>query len=187
MALKATVYKAQVNIADMNRHYYQDVSLTLAQHPSETEQRMMLRLLAWICHADGRLAFTKGLCADEEPELWLKNDYSGIDLWIELGLPDEKRLKKACSLAKQVVLYSYNERAARVWWQQNQSSMAALSSVSIYFIPDAQLKQLTRLTARTMVLQATLQDETIWLSDGQHHIDVQFEQWQNATEPLCKD
>ena len=93
-----------------------DASLTLAQHPSETEQRMMLRLLAWICHANERLTFTKGLCADDEPELWLRNDYNGIDLWIELGLPDEKRLKKACSLSQEVVLYAYSERAGRVWW-----------------------------------------------------------------------
>ena len=85
MALKATIYKANVNIADMDRHFYHDASLTLAQHPSETEQRMMLRLLAWICHANERLTFTKGLCADDEPELWLRNDYNGIDLWIELG------------------------------------------------------------------------------------------------------
>ncbi|BFO11520.1 hypothetical protein GGER_40300 [Serratia rubidaea] len=94
MALKATIYKATVNIADMDRHFYHDAALTLAQHPSETEQRMMLRLLAWICHADERLTFTKGLSADDEPELWQRNDHNGLELWIELGLPDEKRLKK---------------------------------------------------------------------------------------------
>lgn len=88
MALKATIYKAAVNIADMDRHFYHDATLTLAQHPSENEQRMMLRLLAWICHADERLVFTKGLSADDEPEIWQRNDHNGLEMWIEMGLPD---------------------------------------------------------------------------------------------------
>lgn len=87
MALKATIHKAAVNIADMDRNFFQDVNLTIAQHPSETDQRMMLRLLAWICHADERLQFTKGLSADDEPEIWRHNDHNGIELWVELGLP----------------------------------------------------------------------------------------------------
>lgn len=94
MALKATIYKATLNIADMDRHFYCDTTLTLAQHPSETEQRMMLRLLAWICHADERLVFTKGLSAEDEPEIWRRNDHNGLEMWIELGLPDEKRIKR---------------------------------------------------------------------------------------------
>jgi hypothetical protein len=123
MALKATIYKAAVNIADMDRNFFQDCNLTLARHPSETEQRMMLRLLAWICHADERLMFTKGLSADDEPEIWLHNYHNGIDLWIELGLPDEKRLKKACNQASLVILYTYGDRAASVWWQQIKSKI----------------------------------------------------------------
>lgn len=97
MALKATIYKATVNIADMDRHFYYDATLTLAQHPSETPQRMMLRLLAWICHADERLVFTKGLSVEDEPDIWQRNDYNGLEMWIEMGLPDEKRIKKACN------------------------------------------------------------------------------------------
>ncbi|MBW7981361.1 YaeQ family protein [Enterobacillus tribolii] len=178
MALKATIYKAAVNIADMDRHFYHDANLTLAQHPSETEQRMMLRLLAWICHADERLAFTRGLCADDEPELWLHNDHNGVELWIELGLPDEKRLKKASSQAREVVLYAYGERAARVWWQQQQDKAASLRNLTVRFLPDAALGQLASLAARTMTLQATLQEGTIWLSDAAHSLELQFEHWQ---------
>ena len=94
MALKATIYKATVNVADLDRNQFLDASLTLARHPSETQERMMLRLLAWLKYADERLQFTRGLCADDEPEAWLRNDHLGIDLWIELGLPDERRIKK---------------------------------------------------------------------------------------------
>lgn len=97
MALKATIYKATVNVADLDRNQFLDASLTLARHPSETRERMMLRLLAWLKYADERLQFTRGLCADDEPEAWLRNDHLGIDLWIELGLPDERRIKKACT------------------------------------------------------------------------------------------
>ena len=99
MALKATIYKATVNVADLDRNQFLDASLTLARHPSETQERMMLRLLAWLKYADERLQFTRGLCADDEPEAWLRNDHLGIDLWIELGLPDERRIKKACTLS----------------------------------------------------------------------------------------
>lgn len=180
MALKATIYKANVNIADMDRHFYHDASLTLAQHPSETEQRMMLRLLAWICHANERLTFTKGLCADDEPELWLRNDYNGIDLWIELGLPDEKRLKKACSLSQEVVLYAYSERAGRVWWQQNQAKLGGLKALSIRFVSDEIMALLPKFANRTMDLQATIQEGAIWLSDAQNNVEIQFDHWKPA-------
>ncbi|BBU86477.1 hypothetical protein EIMP300_78770 [Escherichia coli] len=119
MALKATIYKATVNVADLDRNQFLDASLTLARHPSETQERMMLRLLAWLKYADERLQFTRGLCADDEPEAWLRNDHLGIDLWIELGLPDERRIKKACTQAAEVALFAYNSRAAQIWWQQN--------------------------------------------------------------------
>lgn len=180
MALKATIYKAAVNIADMDRHFFHDANLTLAQHPSETEQRMMLRLLAWICHADERLIFTRGLSADEEPEIWLKNDHNGLELWVELGLPDERRLKKACSQSAQVVLYAYGERAARVWWPQIQDKVAAHKNLRVRFLDDQQLAQLSALASRNMTLQATLQEEIIWLSDAQTNLEIQFSDWQSS-------
>lgn len=178
MALKATIYKAALNVADMDRQVYLDTTLTLAQHPSETEQRMMLRLLAWICHADERLTFTKGLCADDEPELWLQNDVSDPVVWIELGLPDEKRLRKASRRAERVILYAYSERAAKVWWQQNQQKLSDYDNLSVFFLDDARLAQLVALCERTMTLQATIQDGTIWLSSGDAHLELAFEVWQ---------
>lgn len=181
MALKATIYKAAVNVADMDRQVYLDSQLTLAQHPSETALRMMVRLLAWICHADERLTFTKGLCADDEPELWLRNDYNGIELWIELGLPDEKRLRKACNQSTRVWLYAYSERAAKVWWQQNQDKLASHANLTICFLADELANRLAALAERNMQLQATIQDGSIWLSNAQDNLELHFEVWQTAT------
>ncbi|AHF75996.1 Cellulose synthase operon C protein [Sodalis praecaptivus] len=178
MALKATIHKATVNIADMDRHYYSEANLVLAQHPSETPQRLMLRLLAWLCHADDRLEFTRGLSAEDEPALWLRNDHGEAQWWIELGLPDEKRLRKACHQARQVVLYAYNARAARVWWQQNQPLLSTHGNLSVRFIDDGQLNALANLAQRNMVLQATLQEGLIWLSNADSQLEIAFEQWQ---------
>ena len=162
MALKATIYKATVNVADLDRNQFLDASLTLARHPSETQERMMLRLLAWLKYADERLQFTRGLCADDEPEAWLRNDHLGIDLWIELGLPDERRIKKACTQAAEVALFAYNSRAAQIWWQQNQSKCAQFAN-------------------RTMTLQATIQDGVIWLSDDKNNLEVNLTAWQQPS------
>lgn len=180
MALKATIYKASVNIADLDRQYFSDVQLTLARHPSETRERMMLRLLAWVINADERLQFTKGLSADEEPEIWLHHDYGTVRLWIELGLPEERRLKKASAIADQVILFAYSERAARVWWQQNSDNLAAIGNLSIWFIDDQQLNTLSEFADRNMSLQVTLQEEVIWLSGGDRNTELRLTQWQAA-------
>ena len=107
MALKSTIIKAQLSLSDMDRHLYQDFNLTLAQHPSENDQRLMVRLLAYALNACDGLEFTKGLSADDEPEVWHKNYSEEIELWIELGLPDEKLIRKACGRAKRVIVYCY--------------------------------------------------------------------------------
>ncbi len=180
MALKATIYKATVNVADLDRQLFLDNQLTIAQHPSETQERMMLRLLAWLMYASERLEFTRGLCADDEPELWLRNDHGGVDLWIELGLPEEKRLKKACSLAKQVVLFTYNTRAAQVWHGQMQAKFAQFSALTVWYLDDTQLAALSALASRTMNLQATLQEGIIWLSDAGNNLELHPECWQAA-------
>ncbi|WLS78175.1 YaeQ family protein [Erwinia pyri] len=179
MALKATIYKATVNVADMDRNVFLDSSLTLARHPSETEERLMLRLLAWLVNAHERLTFTRGLSAEDEPEIWLLNDHNGIEVWVELGLPEERRVKRACNRSASVVLYTYNGRAAQIWWQQNQSKLAQQDNLTVRFLDDEQLKALTQLASRSMTLQATIQDGTIWLSDDQNHLELRFTDWLN--------
>ncbi|MEI2266193.1 YaeQ family protein [Erwinia sp. CGal63] len=183
MALKATIYKATVNVADMDKNVFLDSVLTLARHPSETEERLMLRLLAWLVNAHERLTFTRGLSAEDEPEIWLMNDHNGIDVWIELGLPDERRLKKACSRAAQVYLYTYNARAAQIWRQQNQTKLQQ-ENLTVRFLDDEQLKALTQLASRSMTLQATIQDGIIWLSNEQHHLELRFVDWVVKGKPV---
>jgi len=181
MALKATIYKAMVNVADLDRNQFLDATLTLARHPSETQERLMLRLLAWIKHAHERLQFTRGLSAEEEPDAWLRNDHLGIDLWLEMGLPDERRIKKACTQAAEVALFAYNSRAAEIWWQQNKSKCAQYSNLSVWYLDDEQLAQLSAFAERTMNLQATIQDGAIWLSDNQNNLGIHLTAWQQRS------
>ena len=181
MALKATIYKAMVNVADLDRNQFLDATLTLARHPSETQERLMLRLLAWIKHAHERLQFTRGLSAEEEPDAWLRNDHLGIDLWIEMGLPDERRIKKACTQAAEVALFAYNSRAAEIWWQQNKSKCAQYSNLSVWYLDDEQLAQLSAFAERTMNLQSTIQDGAIWLSDNQNNLEIHLTAWQQRS------
>ena len=131
MALTATIFKASLQVSDMNRHYYADHQLTLARHPSETDERMMVRLLAFALHADERLSFTKGLCVDDEPDLWQKSLSNEIELWVDVGLPDEKRVRKACSRAMQVCLYLYGGRNAELWWNKNSANLQCYHNLTV--------------------------------------------------------
>lgn len=164
MALKATIFKAALNIADVDRGVYLDANLTLARHPSETDQRLIARLLAWALNADNDLTFTKGLCADDEAELWLKNLHGGIELWIEVGLPDERRLKKACNRAEQVTLYTYAGRHVDVWWQQNQPLLAKHTNLRIFDFLEDELAPLVDLAERNMQWQVTISEGMVYVS-----------------------
>lgn len=150
----------------MDRHYYAEHQLTLARHPSETDLRMMVRLLAFALHANEQLNFTKGLCADDEPELWQKSLTDEIELWIDVGLPDEKRIRKACGRSKRVYLYIYGSRSVEPWWQKNADKFLRFNNLTIIELPDPEC--MTSLVQRTMELQCTIQDAEIWLSSSDH-------------------
>jgi len=172
MALPATVYKVQLSLSDTDRHVYDDFPLTLARHPSETEERLMVRLLAFALHADEHLQFTRGLCADDEPELWLKDPTGTVQLWIEVGLPDEKRLRKACGRADQVVLYSYGGHAARLWWERNAAQLGRFGNLTVREIPEAASRALAGMASRSLKLQVTIQDGQVWLDDGAATLEI---------------
>jgi len=174
MALKATIHKAEIIISDMDRGYYHTHALTLAQHSSETLERLMLRLVVFALHADEHLAFTRGLSAVDEPELWLKSATGDIELWIDLGEPDERRLRQACGRAKQVLLYSYG-RGSDVWWQSIQGKITKLKNLRVLRIAPTTLVELVKLHQRTMQLQATVQDNQLWLSSGDQCVLVEAE------------
>ncbi len=178
MALKATIFKANIDISDLDRHYYANHSLTLARHPSETDERMMLRLLAWCCYADERLYFSRGLSSEEEPEIWQHFDHGSPELWIELGLPDEKRLKRATSLAQQVILFTYQSRPAAVWKNQNLTKLQVHPNLTIFHLDDEKLAQLAALAQRNMQIQVTLQEGMIWFAVGDTHIELELTVWQ---------
>jgi uncharacterized protein YaeQ len=158
MALNATTYKAELAISDMDRHYYATHALTLARHPSETDERLMVRLLAFALYADERLQFGKGISSDEEPDLWRKDLTGEILEWIELGQPDEQRIRKACGRARQVIVVNYSGRSADIWWSKNEASLARAKNLSVIDIPAAAVGALAALAERNMRLQCLIQD-----------------------------
>ena len=173
MALKASIYKINLQISDMDRYYFNDFNLTVARHPSETEERMMLRILAFALHADEKLSFTRGLSAENEPEVWIKNYSDDIELWIELGLPDEKRIKKACVQAKQVALYIYGGRIIDNWWQKNEKYCQRFKHLTILSISEKTTAELGHMAQKNMELQCHIEDTQIWLSDGTNRLLIE--------------
>ena len=172
MALTATIFKANLQISDMDRNYYAEHQLTLARHPSETDERMMVRLLAFALHADERLSFTKGLCADDEPDLWQKSYSDEIELWLEVGLPDERRLRKACNRSARVCLYLYGGRGAEIWWQRNRDLLQRFANLKVLEVPEGASQGLTGLVQRNMQLNCTIQDGEIWLNEDDQSCQV---------------
>lgn len=177
MALKATVYKAELQIADMDRNYYATHALTLALHPSETEERLMLRLLAFARHASDTLAFTKGISTDDEPDLWAKDLTGAIELWVELGQPDEKRVRKACGRAREVVVYCHSGHSAELWWEKQRGKLERFGNLTVINLPVEACRRLGGLAQRTLQLQCTLQDGMLWLADAATSVEVVPEVW----------
>jgi uncharacterized protein YaeQ len=174
MALKATIFKAELQVADMDRQYYGDHSLTIARHPSETDERMMVRLLAFALHAEEGLAFGKGLSAEEEPDLWQRDLTGTIALWIEVGLPEEKSIRRACGRAKQVRIYCYGGHGADIWWKQTGADLQRNGNLTIVNVPRQSSQAMAQLAQRNMKLQYTVQEEQIWVADGKDSIQLEL-------------
>jgi len=172
MAISATVFKAELNIANMDTHYYHSHQLVLARHPSETDERMMIRLLAFALNADEMLQFTKGLSSDDEPDLWQKSLSDEIELWIELGQPDEKRIRKACGRSKQVIVYCYGGRGAEIWWDQNAKHLNRFRNLRIINLPKDATEILGSMSQRTMQLNISMQDGEVSFSDNEQNVDL---------------
>jgi uncharacterized protein YaeQ len=172
MALNATIYKVELQISDMDRHYYATHALTLARHPSETEERLMVRLLAFALYAEDRLEFGKGISDEDEPALWRKAYTDEIELWIEVGLPDETRIRKACGRSRQVVILNYGGNAAEIWWQKNAAALGRNRNLSVLDIPASTVAALTGLLQRGMRLQALIQDGQLQLMNDTDAVAV---------------
>jgi uncharacterized protein YaeQ len=175
MALKATIFKASVQISDTDRNYYQSHVLTLARHPSETAERMMVRLLAFALHAHEALEFGKGLSTDDEPDLWHKDLTGAIELWIDVGQPDEKRLRKACGRASEVVVYSYGGSGAAMWREQMLPALARTRNLAIRKVTVEASQAMAKLAQRSMALTYTVQDGQVWVADAKDTVQVALE------------
>lgn len=185
MALKSTIFKANLQIADIEHNYYADHALTLARHPSETDERMMIRLVALALNAyqlqslvggDGTLAFGAGLSNPDDPDVSLR-DYTGqTRLWIEVGQPEEKPLSKACSKADEVLVYCFNH-AAEVWWRAIETKLTRLDKLKVFRVPTDASQALAALAQRSMQLQATVQEGVLMLGDGTHTVDIECVRW----------
>lgn len=178
MALKATIFKADLQVSDLDRHHYQDYALTIARHPSETDERMMIRLLAFALYASDSLAFGRGLSTEDEAALWDIDPTGAIERWIDVGLPDERDIRRACHRARHVVILTYGGRAADVWRQQNADKLKAYPNLTILNLPTAESQALAALAGRTMRLQCTLQEGRVWLGDEETSLELAPERWQ---------
>ena len=172
MAANATILKAELQVTDMDRHYYASHALTLAQHPSETDARLLVRLLAFALHAEERLEFGRGLSDEDEPALW-RRDYTGaIEQWIELGQPDETRLRKASARTQQLVVVGYGGQAADAWWKRNSGALLRLRNLSVLELDDDEVASATELLGRGMRVTAMIQDGELQLMDADRSVTV---------------
>ncbi|MEY4765600.1 MAG: hypothetical protein RI907_2273 [Pseudomonadota bacterium] len=176
MALKATIYKAQINLADMDRHVYADIGITIARHPSETDERMMVRVLAlalgWPSDtSEGTIELAKDMWEPDEPALWQKNFSDEILHWVEVGQPDDKRLMKASGRARAVSVWAF-QSSTPIWWDGLANKVTRAQNLTVWQLPTEQSQALATLAQRSMQLQITVQDGTVWVNDGEHNTEI---------------
>ena len=186
MASNATIFKAALHIADVDRQYYQDHALTIARHPSETDERMMVRLLAFARHAHEALSFGRGLSTEDEPDLWQRDLTGVIELWIEVGQRDEKAIRQACGRAKQVCLYTYGGRGADQWWKDNGPKLDRLNNLTVMNVPTDGTRALATLAQRTMELHCTIQDGQVLMGDGTNAVQLDLTILKSASAPFAQ-
>jgi uncharacterized protein YaeQ len=173
LAVKATIIKAEVQISDMDRHYYATHALTLAQHPSETGERVVIRVLAFALNAHESLELCRGLGTDDEPDLWQRDLTGLIERWIEVGQPDESRLRRACGRAREVIVYTYSGRGAQLWWDKNAAALERCRNLTVIDIPAAASLALAALAERKIELQCLIQDGHVQVLNAASTIDVE--------------
>jgi uncharacterized protein YaeQ len=184
MALKSTICKALLRVSDIDRGYYRDHALTVARHPSETDERMMARLLAFAMHADDRLEFGRGLSDDDEPDLWQRDRTGSIERWIDVGLPDEREVRKACGRAREVHVLAYGGRAVDLWWQGARDKLERQDRLAVSAVAAEASRALAGLANRTMRLQVTLQEGRIFVADGTTSVPLEIRALKALSTPL---
>ena len=178
MAANATIHKALLNIANMDEHYYEEHNLTLAQHPSENDLRLMIRIVAFVLNANDTLMFCKGISQDDEPDLWKKALNGEIKLWIDLGQPDEKRIKKACGRSQKVIIYTFQDGSASAWWKSSEKLLKRFKNLSVIYLNiDGDIEQLTQ---RSMFLSCNMSDGELTMLDDKQSVVITQEKWKEA-------
>lgn len=180
MAQKATIYKVELSVADMDRHYYETHNLTIAKHPSETDERLMVRILAFALNAHEQLEFTRGISTDGEPDIWQKSLSGEHELWVALGLPGEKIVRQSCGKANAVIVYCYGGSSADVWWEKIKDSTARFDNLQVTNFSKKDTSELANLASRLMKLQVNIQDGDVMVSVDDNIVHVTPVKWKNA-------
>ena len=179
MAQKSTIYKVELSVSDMDRHYYETHKLTVAKHPSETDERMMVRLVAFSLNAHDQLELTKGLSTDDEPDIWRKSLSNELELWIALGLPSEKIIRQSCGKADDVIIYSFGGKTAEVWWEKIKGATSRFDNLQVFNFSETETRALERLASRTMKLQVNIQDGDVMISADDDVVYLTPIQWKH--------
>jgi uncharacterized protein YaeQ len=182
MAQKATIYKVELSVSDMDRHYYETHKLTVAKHPSETDERLMVRILAFALNAHEQLEMTKGLSTDDEPDIWQKSLSGELELWVALGLPSEKVVRQSCGKADAVVIYCYGGRTAEVWWDKIKNSTTRFNNLQVVNLSENETSELANLADRSMKLQVNIQDSEVMVSVDDRIVYVNPVKWKSADQ-----
>jgi uncharacterized protein YaeQ len=182
MAQKATIYKVELSVSDMDRHYYETHKLTVAKHPSETDERLMVRILAFALNAHEQLELTKGLSTDDEPDIWQKSLSGELELWVALGLPSEKVVRQSCGKADAVVIYCYGGRTAEVWWDKIKNSTTRFDNLDVVNLAENETSELANLADRSMKLQVNIQDGEVMVSVDDRIVYVNPVKWKSADQ-----
>ena len=182
MALRATIHKVELHLADADRNYYASHSLTIAKHPSETDERMMARLIAFSLYAQENLVFSKGLSDTDEPDIWVKDLTDAIQLWIEIGQPEERRILKACGRSDQVIVFCYGGHTSKIWWQEIQHKVARAQNLQVIALPKEGIETLGKWVERGMTMHVNVQDGEMLISTEQGQINLIPELWHQAKE-----
>ena len=180
MAQKATIYKVELSVSDMDRHYYETHKLTVAKHPSETDERLMVRILTFALNAHEHLEMTRGLSTDDEPDIWQKSLSGELELWVALGLPSEKVVRQSCGKANDVIIYSYGGRPAEMWWDKIKNSTTRFDNLQVLNFSEEDTTALGQLASRAMKLQVNIQDSDIMVSVDDRIVYVTPVKWKSA-------
>ncbi len=172
MAPNSTIHRLELQVTDLDRHYYASHNLTLARHPSETPARLMVRLIAFALFADERLEFGRGLGVDGDADLW-QRDYTGdIERWIDLGQPDESRIRRASARAGEAVVVTYSGNSAEIWWGKAGPALSRLKNLVVIDLAPEDVEASVALLERGMRLTAMIQDRELQLMSEQRNVVI---------------